>query len=135
MYRRELEYNCNWSQFGLLHWGSYIRGNLCTRKYRQSRCDCTYYGIDCLKCQKISDEKVALKKIVQISTNFGVFSIYVILFSISAWILMNGSFFRTTAFNPKLFLSSDEIRDLQRVLAGHYTSFMYNFRGSAKVWL
>ena len=33
---------------------------------------------------KISDEKVVLKKIVQIDMNFGVLSVYVILFSISA---------------------------------------------------
>ena len=81
---------------------------------------------------KISDEKVALKKVVQIDMNFVVLSMYVILFSISAWILMNASFFCTTAFNSKLFFCSEQIRDLQRILARHYTSFMYNFRGSAK---
>ena len=42
---------------------------------------------------KISDEKVALKKIIQIYSNFGKVSMLVILFSISARILMNSSFF------------------------------------------
>ena len=42
---------------------------------------------------KISDEKVALKKIIQICSNFGTLSMHVILFSISARILMNSSFF------------------------------------------
>ena len=41
--------------------------------------------------------------------------------------------FCTTIFNRRLFLSSEQIRDLHRVSARHYTSFMYNSRGSAKV--
>ena len=49
----------------------------------------------------MSDEKVALKKIVQICTNFNVLSMYVILFSISAGILINASFFLHNIFQPK----------------------------------
>ena len=41
----------------------------------------------------MSDEKVALKKIIPICSNFGTLSMDVILFSISAPILMNSSFF------------------------------------------
>ena len=82
---------------------------------------------------KMSDEKVVLKKIVQICTNFGTLSTRVILFSVSARILTNASFFCTTTFNPGLFLSSEQIIDLQRASAKHYSSFMYNSWGSAKV--
>ena len=39
------------------------------------------------------DEKVALKKIIQICSNFGTLSMHVILLSISGRILMNSSFF------------------------------------------
>ena len=67
---------------------------------------------------KMLDKKVTLKKTVQICTNFGTLSLHVILFSISARILMNSSFFYTTTFNPMLFLSSEQIRDLQRFQEG-----------------
>ena len=82
---------------------------------------------------KMSDEKVVLKKIVQICTNFGTLSTRVILFSVSARILTNASFFCTTTFNPGLFFSSEQIIDLQRASAKYYSSFMYNSWGSAKV--
>ena len=42
---------------------------------------------------RMSDGKVALKKIIQICSNFDTLSMHVILFSISARILMNSSFF------------------------------------------
>ena len=45
------------------------------------------------KMPKMPDEKVALKKIVQICTNFGTLSMHVILLSVSARILINASFF------------------------------------------
>ena len=52
---------------------------------------------------KMSDEKVVLKKIVQICTNFGTLSMHVILFSISARILMNSSFYLYDYFQLDAF--------------------------------
>ena len=69
-YQRELEYNCKWLQIGLkglLQWGSYIQGNLCPIKYRQSRCDYTYYEIDCFKCQNYQTKKLRLKKLSKLA--------------------------------------------------------------------
>ena len=103
-YQRELEYNCKWLQIGLkglLHWGSYIRGNLCPIRYRQSRCDYTYYEIDCRKCQNYQTKKLRLKKLSKLARISVYFLCTSFFFSISAWILMNASFFLYDCFQPK----------------------------------
>ena len=80
--------------------------------------------------QKKSGIKVELKKNVQICTNCDTLSNHSNLFLISAKILMIATFF----FNPKHFLSSEQVRDLQqRFSARYYISFEYNSRGSEKV--
>ena len=74
---------------------------------------------------KISDEKVACKKIIQICTNCSTLSMHHSLFSISARILINASLFLYDSFQP---VFNDYFQGISLLFF-----FMYNSWGSAEV--
>ena len=82
--------------------------------------------------QKMSGENVKFKKMSKSARIAAQFLRNTFCFQPPSRILMSASIFRPTIFNPRLFLSSEPIRNLQEVSARYYTSFMCNPRVQLK---
>ena len=81
----------------------------------------------------MSGEKVKFKKLSKFARIAAQFLRDTFCFQPPSRILISASIFRPTLFNPRLFLSSEQIRNLQEVSARYYTSFMCNPWSSAEV--